>query len=140
MEKCKFTPGPWKLSSDYEEYDDPENPIIVLAPRAKSNWRGLKGFWPVCEVGPDLGLDDSPQYIKRTNADSRLIAAAPDLHEALSGLLEQWKEFQASSGNMEEAYYKLAKYAHPHWEKAAAALSKANGESGDAASNQGEGR
>ncbi len=59
-----------------------------------------------------------------------MVIAAPDMHEALTGLLEQWKEFRASSGNMEEAYYKLAKYARPHWEKAAAALSKANGEGG----------
>jgi hypothetical protein len=42
---------------------------------------------------------------------------------ALRGLLACYEEFQASSGNMEEAYYKLAKYAYPQWQAARAALS-----------------
>ena len=44
------------------------------------------------------------------------------LWKALKGLLEQWEAFEASSGNMEEAYYKLAKYARPQWEAARAAV------------------
>jgi hypothetical protein len=44
--------------------------------------------------------------------------------EALRGLLACYEEFQASSGNMEEAYYKLAKYAYPQWQAARAALSR----------------
>jgi hypothetical protein len=42
---------------------------------------------------------------------------------ALRGLLACYEEFQASSGNMEEAYYKLAKYAYPQWQAARAAIS-----------------
>lgn len=42
---------------------------------------------------------------------------------ALRGLLAQWAAFEASYGNQEEAYYKLAKYARPAWEAARAALS-----------------
>ena len=52
------------------------------------------------------------------------------LREALTGLVSCHDDFNASSGNMEEAYYKLAKYAYPKWEAARTALTSA-GESHD---------
>jgi len=45
------------------------------------------------------------------------------LRAALTGLVSCHDDFNASSANMEEAYYKLAKYAHPQWQAARAALS-----------------
>lgn len=44
------------------------------------------------------------------------------MREALAGLIVQWDAFEASYGNQEEAYYKLAKYARPAWDAARAAL------------------
>lgn len=46
-----------------------------------------------------------------------------DAIEASRKLLEAWDDYRASSGNMEEAYYKLAKYAWNDWEALRAALS-----------------
>ncbi len=50
------------------------------------------------------------------------------LREALTGLVSCHDDFNASSGNMEEAYYKLAKYAYPKWEAARASLASTGGE------------
>ena len=46
-----------------------------------------------------------------------------ELRKALTGLVSCHDDFNASSGNMQEAYYKLAKYANPKWQAARAALS-----------------
>lgn len=111
MDKPKFTPGDWVVGRRMGRIvvEGGCGETIAVLPLAH-----LDGF----------GLVDSEEVA----SNAQLIAEALNMHEALSGLLEQWKEFQVSSGNIEEAYYKLAKYARPHWEKAAAALSKANGE------------
>lgn len=50
------------------------------------------------------------------------------LREALTELVSCHDDFNASSGNMEEAYYKLAKYAYPKWEAARTALASAGEE------------
>ena len=96
------------------------------------NWRAyesasFRGEWGVetddpamVETGDEIILYPShPKHL------AELIAAAPDMAEALAELLTQWEAFEASYGNQEEAYYKLAKYARPAWNKARAALSKA---------------
>lgn len=53
-----------------------------------------------------------------------------EMVEAAKALLGQWQAFEASYGNQEEAYYKLAKYARPHWAALAAALTKHGGDRG----------
>ncbi|KQV83285.1 hypothetical protein [Rhizobium sp. Root1220] len=45
-----------------------------------------------------------------------------ELKEVAKSLLERWDEFEASYGNQEEAYYKLAKYARNDWERLRTAL------------------
>lgn len=42
--------------------------------------------------------------------------------EAARKLLVQYDAYQNSAGNHEEAYYKLAKYAYPHWQELKAAM------------------
>jgi hypothetical protein len=54
-------------------------------------------------------------------------SSAPDLVKAARALLMQWEAYQQSVGNMEEAYYKLGKYAYPHWLELKSALSKIEG-------------
>lgn len=51
--------------------------------------------------------------------------------DALADLLECWDTFEASYGNMENAYYNLAKYARPKWEAARTALTAALGAAGE---------
>ena len=56
--------------------------------------------------------------------------AAGDMREvveAATKLVSQWDAFEAGYGNQEEAYYKLAKYARPHWEALRTALRSITG-------------
>ena len=53
-------------------------------------------------------------------------APSPEV-EAATKLVSQWEAFEAGYGNQEEAYYKLAKYARPHWEALRAALRSPTG-------------
>lgn len=46
--------------------------------------------------------------------------------EAARKLLIQYDAYQNSAGNHEEAYYKLAKYAYPHWQELKAAMQGEN--------------
>lgn len=69
------TPGPWEATErhDYRE---------VLAPRKNASWYGRSGVWAVAYM--DTDLDEAVQ-----DANARLIAAAPDLLEALETAM-QW--------------------------------------------------
>lgn len=40
-----------------------------------------------------------------------------ELLRAIEPLLEAWDEYKNSDANMEQAYYKLAKYPWGHWER-----------------------
>lgn len=82
MDKLKHTPGPWKI-----EYNDPEEEYWVTRPH----------------------YDAGPAKIIYNIEDARLIAAAPDLLEALEGVM----------------YWDNGK---PEWETARAAIDKATGE------------
>lgn len=52
------------------------------------------------------------------------------LVEASESLLKQYKAYQASNLSMEEAYYKLAKYAYNNWKSLEQALSEHRAEPG----------
>lgn len=90
MRDPKWTPGPWKQSL-------PDDTAIY----------GADG-WPVCETGVNQGYDE---HFERIEADARLIAAAPDLYEALVAIYDAWY-------NLDGSDYRRLK----------AALAKANGE------------
>lgn len=60
--ETKFTPGPWRLTME-----DGRHPIVQ---------RGTEGGFQVC------GMSD-----EKEDADAHLIAAAPDLYEALSEMV-----------------------------------------------------
>jgi hypothetical protein len=81
----KHTPGPWTV----EEYGDDETPALVIHKDSESR---------ICFMATP-GSHGDPAKIE---ADARLIAAAPDMYEALkaivaenddyrSGLPEEWE-------------------------------------------------
>lgn len=93
----KHTPGPWLQNL-------PEDSVIY----------GADG-WPICEMGGNNHA--------RVEADACLIAAAPDLLEALVTALEEWRGwYEDSRGRDAETDFK-------EFRRCKAILLKANGES-----------
>lgn len=92
----KWTPGPWT------HYDDSKNPQHrhVIASRGKT----------VAHIYCTRG-DETPDA-----ANALLIAAAPDMYEALSCMFDRWEP--DSDGGQDRLM----------WERARAALAKARGE------------
>jgi len=102
----KHTPGPW-ISGEYDDscgYDCMTGGISI----------GPRGNGPVHLDGANYGQERckaiKPEALERMEADARLIAAAPDLLEALKGLVD------------------LAHEAGFPCDKAEAAIAKATGE------------
>ncbi len=79
----KHTPGPW--STDEAEHDEPYQDINIRA-----------GSRPICRVWKD----DAPvrDYNAEQDADAKLIAAAPDLLEALEDLLQTMEQHEQLAG------------------------------------------
>lgn len=74
-------------------------------------------------VRPDLIMALNALSLSPLSAElDRLRRELEEVRKALKALVEHHDAFEASSGNFEEAYYKLAKYARPSWEEARAAL------------------
>lgn len=89
--------------------------------------------WLIDAEVPHLTMTEDPYASireQRERADkaetelSLLRSENEAMRKALEDLVECHDAFTASMGNMEEAYYKLAKYAYPQWQAARAALSK----------------
>lgn len=99
MGSAKHTPGPWQLRG------------YTIFERGKTA----------------LSIATVTKHEPNAEANGLLMAASPDLAYVLANLLAQWEAFEASSGNQEDAYYKLAKYARPLWEAAREAIAKAEG-------------
>ena len=88
------TPGPWIWADGYAGLNSPAlGPVLDYAP--------YEGMWVT-------------HYTERGKADARLIAAAPELLEALQRLLHNHAANTLFSGN-------------GHWEQARAAIAKAQG-------------
>lgn len=97
MSETKFTPGPWKWQKAGEDDQPYLAPDILLV--------AYDGG------GPD-GVDPSDA------ANAHLIAAAPELYDALEAALAQWDD---TCGRILDA-------SNPHWSNTArAALAKARG-------------
>lgn len=89
----------------------------------------------VCQmVRPDefwgLPDEDVPAEVVATiSANARLIAAAPELLEALTYFRDQLDSFRdSSSGNQADAYYHFVKGQDAAWTRARAAIAKATGD------------
>lgn len=99
--------------------------IYELAGKRPST-TGEEPMWPVdvFELERRVAVLAAPVATREDvvrDADWTQIAKlAKELEKALSDLIECHDAFEASVGNMEEAYYKLAKYARPQWNAARA--------------------
>jgi len=101
MSETKFTPGPWRLDHD---------PIGSGVFSDNENYHGVEAGHGFIKDG--VGFNCTGFMSK---ADARLIAAAPELFEALSDLLNV-TEMQGIDGDaeMEAARYALRKARGEH--------------------------
>lgn len=83
MTEHRFTPGPWEIVKDSDNHWGMRE---VKGPRP-----GVRGF----TVATDVSFDDAIQ----TDADIELIAAAPDLIDALEALLEDTQHAEHDCGD-----------------------------------------
>ena len=83
----KHTPGPW--TTDEADHDEPYQDIRIQAGK-----RGICRVW----------IDDAPvhDYNAEQRANARLIAAAPDLLEALKALLNAESGYEWGGYSEEE--------------------------------------
>ena len=115
--KTKHTPGPWKC----EWLDDFNN----FAIDASVEHDGLTTYVRLAHVSPLYWQypDDGERQANAT-ANARLIAAAPELLEALRDLVERLRVLGMGMGGDLES----ASVEDRLWEKATAAIAKATGE------------
>lgn len=98
MSETKFTPRPWRVCNGYGR-------VWIDAPDTKYSERDREYTRII------LGADDYEDCKEVRSADAHLIAAAPDLYEAIKELLyalqddENWR----TSGVYEDAEAALAK-------------------------------
>lgn len=80
MSECKFTKGPWKVTGTGDVSVD------IPAPYYESIGVGVNECAPFCIVISRRNI------ASRLEANANLIAAAPELYEALENQLKNWIE------------------------------------------------
>lgn len=105
MSEVKHTPGPWKIVrhmgfdfQDAEERDDPECQMGFAGP----NGERVCWFGHSADYYPTEG--DEP-----SEADARLIEAAPDLLRHLKASIDALERFGITDGGIPEAKETIAK-------------------------------
>ena len=100
MSESKHTPGPWTQGW------------------SKS---GIDCVWLDGKTEPEIGMGDDDEWIDcGTEANARLIAAAPDLLNALEAVLNEFAK-DGHGGEFEDGE-------HPYVDAARAAIAKATGQ------------
>ena len=113
MVVTKFTPGPWKAILANDEYDEPYIETTAVK-YLHSEWHGgtdVESNRYIAQLTYDMQSVTTWRSIEQLNADANLIAAAPDMYEAL-------ENFENDDGIIPEHVWKMVK----------AALAKARGE------------
>jgi len=90
--KTKHTPGPW-----FARIEDIELGSHVSISNGKT-W-DIKNLW----IGEANGSNVGPENIKETIANANLMAASPELLEALVLCVEQFKDIIGSTENKKDA-------------------------------------
>lgn len=85
MSETSFTEAPWQSQHDFDMQG-----VCRIIGAIDGPDDGRFHYRVVCEVDPDGSLDAKEQY-----ANARLIAAAPALYEALSGIIEMAEDLAA---------------------------------------------
>ena len=110
--QAKHTPGPWSVRIDRDKYDSSRDVIRVRAEEDRNHPQG------------PLTVSRINQYLADESvANARLIAAAPDLLEALRVML---RSFETG-----EHYETRNPYCRPYVQAARAAIAKAEGRAGE---------
>lgn len=104
MSKTQHTPGPWEYDTELADAGNKSTPIYTEAPGADADL-----FEAVCIIPHD---DITAAGYTQIKANARLIAAAPDLLDALKEILDN----------------AIVPYRGPMFDKARAAIAKATGE------------
>lgn len=108
--ETKWTPGPWVVSDSQDEVS------VCMGTAIDSPYEYTCGHvWQT----PDVYWSEAD---KEDIANAQLIAAAPDLYEALEDMLSGWKYIRESHGDLYGVGWDRAQ------NKARAALAKARGE------------
>lgn len=126
MSNSKHTPGPWRWTANYEPAELEIDIGTYESPGYWGNPTLMAG--DVCVVGCDeywiLGGD---KYDPDGRANARLIAAAPDLLEALKELLELIRqEYTDPRAAALEGCF-ISRIARAQWKKGWDAVVKASG-------------
>ena len=86
-----WTPGPWNILGDDESIGGVPFIEVMGGEIATPTYRD------VTHVCADLGDDDEFRLTDEDWANAHLIAAAPDLYEALAGLVGQAESFKGAA-------------------------------------------
>jgi hypothetical protein len=84
MSETKHTPGPWRIENDGDDI------FVIGRPEWKCTRFGIEGDWDVATI-TEMHEDNKPETI----ANAHLIAAAPELYDALKyviGIFEHYAD------------------------------------------------
>lgn len=85
MSETKFTRGPWYIDHD-------QTPLEIIGPAENYRRFGVDGERALASVGDDIVYEDRPRLEEEDTANAHLIAAAPDLYDALEKLLARYTQ------------------------------------------------